>query len=265
MRSWIKAVLVVLVLLVGYAIARGYAADPGSTSPSWSGYIVPSSSSVIVITAVSGAWTVPTLDCSATPNGGASIWVGIGGWGWPTGGKSGTLLQTGVTMRCVRGVPQYVGFFEEYPSSPNFSKEFLGFPVSPGDAIEASVFQGSNGSWETRLDDVTTGLSGVMGTGSGWGVFANGSNGTFVTQGSTAELRYAGGYSAEWIVEDYSQADGSMIPFANYGTVTFTNLRTTLPSWSLTANERVAIAQNGVVLSTPSLPASNGFSVTYTR
>lgn len=231
-------------------------------SPNWSGYVVPSSSALI--TAASGAWTVPTLDCSATPNGGASIWVGIGGFSWATGGTSGTLLQTGVTMECIGGLPQYAGWFEEYPSSPNTNENFHGFPVSPGDAIDASVFQGSSGAWETRVDDLTTGLSGVMVTGEGWGVSADGGNGTFLKQGSTAGLSYAGGYTAEWIVEDYSQADGSMIPFADYDTVTFTDLRTSLASWALTASEGVAIAQNGVVLSTPSLPASNGFSVSYT-
>lgn len=229
-------------------------------NPIWSGYVVPSSSTLF--TAVSGRWTVPTLNCSATPNGGAGVWVGIGGYGWPTGGSSGTLLQTGVRTDCVNGVAQYAGWFEEYPSSPNTSKEFAGFPVSPGDVIEASVFQASTGAWETRVDDLTTGLSGVMVTGKGWGVSADGGNGSFLQQGSTAGLSYAGGYTAEWIVEDRGQ-NGSTVPFVDYGTVTFSDLRTSLPSWSLTPSEGLEIAQNGVVLSTPSTPSNGGFSVSY--
>ena len=230
------------------------------TSTNWSGYVVPSSS---IITDASAAWTVPALDCTTTPDGEAWTWVGIGGYQWPTGGTSGTLLQTGIRANCVGGVPHYSGWFEEFPSSPNTAKGFIGFPVSPGDSIVASVFQGSTGAWETKVDDLTTGLSGVMVTGEGWGVSVDGGNGTFPMQGSTARLSYSGGYTAEWIVEDPANADGSLIPFADYGTVNFTDLRTSLTSWSLTADEGIAIAQGDVVLSTPSAPASGGFTVSY--
>jgi hypothetical protein len=178
-------------------------------SPTWSGYLIPSSSSIF--TQVSGAWTVPAVDCSSTPTGGAVIWVGIGGFTWPSGGTSGTLLQTGVRTDCVNGVPQYDGWFEEWPSVPNAFRTFAGFPVSPGDTIQASVYRNNTGSWTTRVDDLTTGLSGVMVTGQGWGVMTDGGNGTFPLQGSTAGLSYAGGHSAEWIVEDYS-VNGSPVP-----------------------------------------------------
>jgi hypothetical protein len=228
-------------------------------SPIWSGYVVSSST---LVTDVSGAWTVPTLNCAVTPNGGAFIWAGIGGYGLPTGGNSGTLLQTGIRATCINGLPQYAGWFEEYPSTPNTSREFSGFPVSPGDSIEASVFQGNTGAWVTRVDDLTTGLSGVMVTGEGWGVEADSGNGTFSLQGSTTGLFYSGGYTAEWIVEDYSQS-GAPIPFADYGTVTFTDLRTSMSPWYLTPTEGLAIAQSGVVLSTPSLPANDSFSISY--
>jgi hypothetical protein len=231
-----------------------------ATTPNWSGYVVPSSRAVV--TAVHGAWRVPRLDCSSTPNGGAAVWVGIGGYGWPTGGTSGTLLQTGVTMKCVGGVPHYAGWFEEYPSHPNTNMIFRGFRVSPGDSVVAVVFRASGGAWETKVDDLATGLSGVMVTGEGWGVSADRGNGSFLKQGSTARLAYSGGYTAEWIVEDYSKS-GSMVPFADYGTVTYSNLRTSLPSWSLTQNEGAAIVQNGAVLSAPSLPSNGGFSVSY--
>jgi hypothetical protein len=112
------------------------------------------------------------------------------------------------------------------------------------------------------VDDLTTGLSGVMVTGEGWGVEADGGTGTFPLQGSTSGLFYSGGHTAEWIVEDYSHSDGTLAPLADYGTVTFTDLRTSLPSWHLRPNEGLAIAQNGVVSFTPSPPA-DGFRVNY--
>ena len=232
-----------------------------STSPNWSGYVVPSSSALV--TDASGQWTVPTINCSATPTGDATTWVGIGGFGWPSGGTSGALLQTGVSSNCVSGVPRYEGWWEEYPSNPNHASDFANFPVSPGDSIQAFVFQGISGAWETRVDDLTTGLSGVMVIGQGWGVTADGGDGSFVEQGSTAGLAYEGGYTAEWIVEDPGLS-GLILPFADYGTVNFTSLRTSLLSWSLTSSEGIAIAQNGAVLSTPSSPSNSGFSVSYT-
>jgi hypothetical protein len=233
---------------------------PGEISDNWSGYIVPSSSALFAD--VSAEWTVPELDCAVTPNAERAIWVGIGGVDWPTGGSSGTLLRTGISMECVNGSPQYAGWFEEYPSNPNNLIDFTGFAVSAGDSIEAWVFQGSNGSWETRVDDLTTGLSGVMVTGAGWGVMTDGSS-TFTNQGSTAGLSYSGGYTAEWVVEAPA-IGGSIVQLVDYGTVTFSNLTTSLPSWSLTDDESVALEQNGTVVSTPSPPGTDGFSVSYT-
>lgn len=232
-------------------------------STNWSGYVVPSDSALI--TAASGRWTVPTLNCSATPNGGASTWVGIGGYEWPSGGDSGALLQTGVRTDCVNGVQQDTAWWELVPSNPDNELDFLGFYVSPGDSMEASVYQASDGTWATRVDDLTTGLSGVMVTGEGWEVLVDAGGGTFAVQGSTASLSYQGGYTAEWIVEDYGEGpDQAPAPFADYTTVTFTDLTTSLPSWSLTPNDGIEIAQNGNVLSVPSPPGSDGFSVSYT-
>jgi Peptidase A4 family len=231
-----------------------------SQTATWSGYVLPSRDSPV--TEASGRWTVPRLDCSTTPNSGAYIWVGIGGYKWPAGGTSGTLLQTGIRADCTDGDPDYAGWFEEYPSTPNTAKEFSGFPLSAGDVIEASVYERTGGGWETRVDDLTTGLSGVMVTGEGWGVEADSGNGTFIEQGSTVRLSYAGGTTAEWIVEDYSR-NGSIVPFVDYGTVSFSNLTTSRSSRSLTRDDGVEIAQNGVVRSTPSPPARGGFSVTY--
>jgi hypothetical protein len=238
------------------------APTPTHQSSNWSGYVVPSSTSPL--TDVSGEWTVPTLNCSVTPNGGVATWVGIGGEEYSSGGSSGVLLQTGVTANCVNGAQQnVVGWWEEVPMSPNNGIAFSGFPVSSGDLIQASVFQTTSGAWETRVDNLSTGLSGIMVTGAGWGVYTDGSGGYLTYQGSTAGLSYSGGYTAEWIVEDLQQG-GVLVPFADYGTVTFSNTRTSLPSWSLTSSEGVEIAQGGTVLSTPSPPSGSGFSVSYT-
>ncbi len=236
----------------------------GSTTPNWSGYVLPSDSAVF--TDVSAQWTVPTLNCADTPNAVSFTWVGIGGYGWSTGGTSGTLLQTGTNDGCVNGVQQDYGWFEEYPSDPNYSQGFANFPVSPGDTMEAYVFQTSGGSWETLLNNLTTGLSAIMVTGEGWGVSPTPASGpiAFTYQGTTTDLSYSGGYTAEWVTEDPTGSSGSYSPFANYGTVTFTNLETNLPSgWLLPNSDGVEMVQNGAVLSVPSTVSGGGFTVTY--
>ena len=249
---------------------RGSASEPFSIevfpaavpSPNWSGYVVPSSGPII--TGAHGEWVVPTLDCAATPNAGDAIWVGLGGFTGPTGGSSGVLLQTGVTTDCVNGAQQDFGWWEEYPSSPNHLVPFFGFPVYPGNTIAASVYQSSAGAWVTKVDNLSTGLSGIMVTGAGWGVGSDSGTGTFSLQGSTVGLYYSGGYTAEWVVEDYGLSGGSLVSLADYGAVTFSGLTTSLPTWSLTPSDGVEITQGNVVLSTPSLPSGDGFSVNYT-
>jgi hypothetical protein len=231
-------------------------------STNWSGYVVPQSNGS-QITEAGGKWAVPKLDCTATPTGGAGVWVGTGGFVWPGGVSSGALLQTGVTTDCVNGAQQSFGWFELYPSNPNRAYSFSGFSVSPGDSIQATVFQTATGAWETRVDDLTTSLSGVMVTGQGYGVLVDSGNGSFPLQGSTANLSYSGGTSAEWILEAYSQG-GSTVSLAAYGTVSFSNLTTSLPSWSLAAGQPVALVQNGNVVSTPSPAGGSGFTLSYT-
>jgi len=237
----------------------------GQISTNWSGYVLPSSS--VIFTEAAGKWTVPTLNCAGTPNAMSFTWVGIGGYGWSTGGTSGTLLQTGTNDECVNGAQEDFGWFEEYPSNPNYSQGFANYPVAPGDSMEAYVFQTSSGAWETLLNNLTTGLSAIMVTGEGWGVSRTPASGpiTFTYQGTTTSLSYSGGYTAEWIVEDPGDvSSGGQSPFANYGSVTFSNLGTDLASWSLPNSDAEEIVQNGVILSVPGAVSGDGFTVTYT-
>jgi hypothetical protein len=79
-------------------------------------------------------------------------------------------------------------------------------------------------------------------------------------------VSYAGGSSAEWIIEDYGNSAGTPVPFADFGTVAFNNLTTSLPSWSLTADDAIGLGDsNDLLLAAPSPPDSSGnFSVIYT-
>ena len=231
---------------------------PFAVSANWSGYIVPSATPV---TSVSGQFTVPTLNCKKTPTAGEAVWVGTGG-----ASAHDDLLQTGVVSDCIGGTQvENPGWWEEYPQLP--AQLFTGMTVTPGDQIEASVTQGSDLTWTTRLDDLTTGVSGVMHTGDHWGMVLDSDPTVFTAMlGDASTITYSGGHTAEWIVEDYATHAG-LVPFADFGKVTFTNLTTNLPTWALTTKEQVGLGdRSGLLLAAPSAPDSTGkgFSVSYT-
>jgi|GEM_PF-1298775 len=231
----------------------------GTASSNWSGYVLPTSAPV---TLVSGEWTVPTLNCANTPNGNTGTWVGTGG----DGANSGALLQTGVNEECVNGAQENFGFWEIYPATPNHSESYSDFPVNAGDTMIATTGYVSN-QWVTLLEDVNTGLSGVFVAGGEWEVVTT-SSGTVVggVQGNASGYAYSGGYSAEWIQEDVTNATtGSLFPIPDYGSVTFTELKI-LPSGNSLPNSDAWEIQNssGAVLSVPGPYSGSEFTITYT-
>jgi hypothetical protein len=232
---------------------------PFSVSRNWSGYVVPSASPV---TEVSGRFTVPRLNCSNTPDAGESTWTGIGG----TGGSSGDLLQTGVVSLCSGGSQvENAAWWELVPPLPE--QDFTSMSVSPGDSIQATVEQNPDGSWTTRLDDLTTRVSGVMTTGIGYGTVLDSAPTVWVNEESTTvPASYGGGHTAEWIVEDFELSNGSLVPLADFGTVSFSGLTTSQPSWALGNEDALGINVGPLLYSAPSTPDSSGrgFSVTYT-
>jgi hypothetical protein len=245
----------------GKAVARrslNMSAPPFRISSNWAGYAITPGSS---LTEVSGQFAVPTLNCRATKNAGEAMWAGIGG----AGPGTGDLLQTGVVSICSGGTQvEDPAWWEEYPEYSAFN--FQSMSVSPGDRIQASVDQEGDGSWVTRLNDLTTGVSGVMHTGDAWGTVLDSAPTTWVKkEGDASGVSYNGGSSAEWIIEDFGLANGAQVPFADFGTVAFNNLTTSLPSWSLTNSDAIGLRdQNYLLLAAPSAPSGNGFSVTYT-
>ena len=217
-------------------------ATPGTTrarqSMNWSGYELPTSRPV---TAVSGTFTVPTVDCARSPGTGVSVWVGIGGDATYKGGSDGALLQTGVEAECAEGRQISYTWWELYPDIPNTAVALQ--TVHAGDLISASVAQTVSG-WETVVNDLTGGYEETV-------------------DSTVAGYAYGGGYTAEWIVEAYSNPQGP-VPLAAYGSETFSNCQTNLASWSLADADPFTIVQGGTAISTPRAPAGNGFTVTYT-
>lgn len=245
------------------------ASTPASSfvmSSNWSGYILPSS---VPITEVSASWTVPTLTCASTATSDSSTWVGVGGATLPNGQSSGNLLQTGTDNSCYNGAQEESAWFELVPSRPNAAQTFSGLTISPGDTIRGEVIESASGTWSTSLEDVTTGLEGVFTVGGTWEIKSIATQATIGSvEGDATQTSYSGGYTAEWIVEDPAYASyggaGSYVPFASYGTQTFSQLTTNLPTWSLSPADGTELVQHGVTLSTPSAVINDSFTCTYT-
>ena len=155
-----------------------------STSSNWAGYAVAGGR----YTSVSATWTQPSVDCSVTPTGWSSFWVGL------DGDTSNTVEQTGSEADCSSGSPVYSAWYEMYPKFPvNFTNT-----VRAGDHFSGSVTTDGRGSFVLTLIDSTQ----------GW------------TQRNTAQLKHARLSSAEVIAEAPS-GSGGVLPLADFGTAGF--------------------------------------------
>jgi len=149
-----------------------------SNSTSWAGYVVTGSS----FTSAKGSWTIPTVDCSKTPNTYSSFWVGIDGWISPT------VEQTGTDADCDGTTPSYYAWYEFYPAA---SVVISGVSVAPGNVISAAVSY-SGSEFTITITNETTGKS----------------------YSKSGKVSGAARSSAEWIA-------GGLSPLPDFGTVYF--------------------------------------------
>lgn len=163
-------------------------------SSNWAGYAVVGEE----FTAASGSWTVPTVDCTASPYGSVSFWVGIDGW------NDATVEQTGVEAGCNGLEPYYYAWYE---FAPKAGVTITSVPVKPGDNISASVAY-SYSVFTVTLTNLTTGKS----------------------HSTTAAVLDAHRNSAEWIVElngAYGLTDFNAVRFgSDFTTADGTNAAT---------------------------------------
>ncbi|HTX01073.1 MAG TPA: G1 family glutamic endopeptidase [Acidimicrobiales bacterium] len=244
--------------LLGVPAAGASPGFPGiQRSLNWSGYSVPSNGWVH---RVAGEWTVPVLDCD-TPDAAVGEWVGIGG----AGGNSGNLLQTGVSESCYDHHQFNQAWWELVPSGLG-SVIFSDLVVLRGQHIAALVIREPDGRWATRVDDLSTGLSGTAVVGGGWSVVHDGSGKPVGPPQGRDSLGYAGGHSAEWIVEDPYSVTNAQLPLASFDTIAFGDLHAAIGySWHLAPTDALEIAhKDGSVIAVPTLPAEDGFTVSYT-
>ncbi len=196
-------------------------------SSNWSGYIAGGG----LYSAVSGSFTVPSLEGSTLANNGVGEWIGIGGV------QAGTLIQAGIGEFPDPTDPNLFytqPFWEVYPAPAN---TITGFSVTPGDQVTVTIAEISGSDWSITVKNDTNGE-------------------TFTT-----DQTYSGSTStAEWIVEAPT-INGSLIPLAPYSPdVSFTGLSTVGPTAAMI---RDVMVQNYMLVSTPSVQTSTGFNVAY--
>ncbi|MGC9261730.1 MAG: G1 family glutamic endopeptidase [Phycisphaerae bacterium] len=176
----------------------------GSTN--WGGYadVVPSDSAN-TFTAVSGQWTVPTIQEPAGASSAYSaFWVGLDGF------NSNTVEQTGIEAQISGSTTTYYAWYEMYPQA-----ETPVFTVAPGDVITASV------NYNTNTDDFTLAISAKTSRGASAGSYS-------ISVAGSGMART----SAEWIAEaptiQYYNGTQKLSTLANFGSETFSNASATL-------------------------------------
>ena len=183
-----------------------------STSSNWSGYAVTGSR----YTSVSASWVQPAVDCSVTPTGWSSFWVGL------DGDTTNTVEQTGSEADCSSGRAVYSAWYEMYPKYPvNYSNT-----VKAGDQFSASVTTDGRGAFSLTLTDTTE----------GWSHTAN------------ARLKSAKLGSAEVIAEAPSSS-GGVLPLADFGTANFSAAKANGTSFAnLSGRDAINMVSGGTTI-----------------
>ena len=244
--AWSASARAGLVAPDGQALAGSYGTV---TTQNWAGYAVTASSGQ-AFTDVSASWTVPSA--TAAPDATSSysaFWVGLDGL------KSSSVEQIGISADVSNAIPQYYAWYEMYPDpayliTTGSRHSQTAAPVIPGDAISAEVkYTSATQLFTLSMSDVTQ-------------------NWTFAIDLAVPTGTTAPRSSAEWIAEAPSSSQtSSVLPLANFASVTFTAASATLDgtqtggisTFSYSAINLVPKSGLGAVAS--SLTGGNSFTV----
>ncbi|EKM56252.1 uncharacterized protein PHACADRAFT_253281 [Phanerochaete carnosa HHB-10118-sp] len=204
-------------------------------SENWAGAVL--NSGADTYKSVTATFTIPTPKEPSGSSGShaASAWVGIDGDTCDT-----AILQTGLDFTIDGGEVSFDAWYEWYP---DYAYDFSGISFSVGDSVTLTVTASS--------------------TTSGTAVITNNSKGKTVTQKITSGSALCE-QDAEWIVEDFEEGD-SLVPLANFGTVTFTGASAKTGSGSVgpSGANTIDIQQGNSVLTSVSTSGSS-VTVSYT-
>ncbi|BAE62645.1 unnamed protein product [Aspergillus oryzae RIB40] len=141
------------------------------------------------------------------------------------------ILQTGVDFCIDSSGTTSDAWYEWFP---DYSHDFSGISISAGDKVKVTVDASSKTAGTAIVENLTTGKT---------------VSHTFAGQDDNALCET----NAEWIMEDFSSFL-SLVPFANFGTVTFTDISATSGDSSVGASNAtiIDIQQNNKTLTSSS-------------
>ncbi len=172
------------------------------TSNNWAGYVAfapKGATQTGAVSAVHGSWVVPNI-IKPTSSGSTycSCWVGIDGYGSPS------VEQIGTAHEWHNNKQSHYAWFEMYPAA---AYEIVGFPVNPGDVIEADVVYQGNNVFVLTIKNVTRKVTTSIPT-------------QYTTVPGTQRA------SAEWIAE--APYLNGVLPLANFKKVSFSRCTATI-------------------------------------
>ena len=199
-----------------------------SSSSNWSGYALTGGR----FTTVSASWTQPSVNCSVTPTGWSSFWVGL------DGDTTNTVEQTGTEADCSSGSAVYSAWYEMYPKFPVNYRD----TVVPGDHFTSSVTTDGRGGFTLTLSNTTRGWS----------------------HSTSARLKHAQLGSAEAIAEAPSSS-GGVLPLADFGSVGFSGM--TVNGATVTSStaglDRIDMVSGSTTKASTGNISNGAFSVTW--
>jgi len=225
------------------ALATGNETQATLQSTNWAGAILTAPPAGQTFSSVTGRFTVPTPKKPTGVSGSsfaASAWVGIDG-----DTAQNAILQTGIDFNVASsGAVSFDAWFEWFPLA---STDFSGIPIAAGNVIQLTVTATTSSAGTAVIENVSTGVT--------------------VTKALTAPntAAHLQGQNAEWIVEDFEEGN-SLVPFANFGTVTFTSASAKTASETVTladASPIILVSSSDAALTTVTIPSTSSVEVTY--
>jgi Peptidase A4 family len=201
-------------------------------SYNWSGY-ADTSTTAQTFTKASGAWTTPSVTCTAEDTI-TSEWVGL------DGATTSTVEQAGTIGWCFEDTPTYFTWYEMYPHGT----VEVGTSLAPGDKITASVTRSSN-KYTLKLTDATNTANSF-------------------TKKAKCALTTCLDESADWIAERSSFEIG-IAPLADYGTWNLTNGTETAAGVTGTIGSSASVDEFTMIDATASYDLSTPSTLTHEK
>ncbi|KAK8852041.1 peptidase A4 family-domain-containing protein [Apiospora arundinis] len=182
---------------IGNAMTADHADYIDHFNPQWAGAVIFKDN----VSFVRGGLTVPTPIWGTVNGTSYAVLIGIDGAGrLPNGCNDSVSLQTGIIMEYDNGLASFKGWYAWLPDVAHY----YDFEIQADDNVSFSIVAYSKTEAHVAIYNQRTGLVADK------------------ELNSTQPLCFS---SVEWIVEDYTDSNGAVVTFPNFGTINFTEVQ----------------------------------------